>query len=94
MKKGKDLETVHRDDQKGEMFKTAKRMVKTNQDIVGEQYKRNDDGVLAVSNKDKKIAWKGYYEKLLNTERLWDRNGLSQADTVSSVPHLIDKDRV
>ena len=24
----------------------------------------------------------------------WDRNSLSQADTVSGVPHLIDKDMV
>ena len=37
-------------------FKTAKRMVKTNQDITGEQCFRNDDGVLTVSNEDKKIV--------------------------------------
>ena len=34
-----------------------------------------------------KIAWKNYYEKLLNTEFIWDRNSLSQADTASSAPH-------
>ena len=33
-------------------------------------------------------------EKLLNTESAWDRDSLSQADTVSSVPHSIDKDMV
>ena len=38
------------------MFKTAKRMVKTNQDIIGEQCIRKDDSVLAVSNDDRKIA--------------------------------------
>ena len=35
-------------------------MVKTNHDIIVEQYIWNDDGVLAVSDKDKKM-----FEKLL-----------------------------
>ena len=42
------------DDQKCDMFKIAKRMDKTNQDIIGEQCIRNGDGVLAVSDEDKK----------------------------------------
>ena len=33
------------------MFKTIKRTVTTNQDITGEQRKRND-GVLPISNED------------------------------------------
>ena len=69
-----------RDDQKCDVFKIGKRMVKTNQDIIGEQCIRNDDGLLAVTDEDKKVAW--------------DRNSLSQADTVSGVPHLIDNDMV
>ena len=36
------------------VFKIAKSMVKTNQDIIGEQQIRNDDGALALSDKDKK----------------------------------------
>ena len=44
------------DDKKSDVFKTAKRMVKTNQDIIGEQCLRKDDSVLAVSNDDRKIA--------------------------------------
>ena len=36
------------------MFKIAKRMVKTNQGIIGEQCKRNDDGVLTVSDEGRK----------------------------------------
>ena len=33
---------------------------------------RSDDGVLAVSDKDENIACKSRYEKLLNTELVWD----------------------
>ena len=55
---------------------------------------RNGDGVLAVTDEDKKIAWKIYHEKFLNTELAWDGKSLYQVDTVSPVPHLIDKDMV
>ena len=47
-----------------------------------------DEGVLAFSDEDKKIAWKNYHEKLLNTDFAWHRNSLSQEDTISSIPHL------
>ena len=40
--------------EKQDVFKIAKSMVKTNQDIIGEQQIRNDDGALALSDKDKK----------------------------------------
>ena len=60
-----------RNDQKRDVFKIAKRIVKTNQDITGEQCIRNDNGVLAVSDENKKIAWKSYHKKLLNTELAW-----------------------
>ena len=54
--------------QKCDEFKIAKRMIRTNQDIIGEQWIRNDSGALAVGDEDKKIAWRNYHEDLLNTE--------------------------
>ena len=45
-------------------------------------------------DKEKKKAWKIYQEKLLNTEVAWDRNSLSQADTITSIPCSIDKDMI
>ena len=41
---------MQRVNQKCEVPKIAKRMVNANQDIIGEQCIRNDDGVLRVSN--------------------------------------------
>ena len=62
--KGKSMRTVYEDkckterrrfgnvmqqkDQKCNVFKIATSMVKTNQDVIGEQCIRNDDGVLVV----------------------------------------------
>ena len=57
-----------RDDQKNEVFKIAKQMTKTNQDIIGEKCVKDDAGELAFDDKSKKAAWKSYYNKLLNTE--------------------------
>lgn len=69
-------------------------MVKTNQGIIGEQCKISYIYVLAVKDKYTKIARKGHYEKLLNTEFEQDRNTLFQADIVSDIPSLIEKDMV
>ena len=49
---------MRRDDQKCDVFKIKERMVKTNWDIIGDQYIRNNDSMLAVSDRDKKIDWK------------------------------------
>ena len=55
---------------------------------------KDDDGVLVVSDEDKKIVWKSYHEKLLKTVCAWDRNSLSQGHTASDLPCLTDKDMV
>ena len=44
--------------------------------------------------KIRKKLWKSYHEKFVNIEFVWDRNSLFQADTVSSVPCLIEKNIV
>ena len=49
---------------------------------------------MVVKDEYKKTASKKYHEKLLNIEFARDMNSLSQVDTVSGVPHLIDKGMV
>ena len=58
---------MRKDDQKFVVIKISKRVVKSNQDITGNQCIRND-GVLAVKDEYKKIACKRHYENILNTE--------------------------
>ena len=52
------------DDEKWSVFKIAKRMVQTNQDIIGEHCIKSYDGKLTVGDKEKKTAGKDYLEKL------------------------------
>ena len=47
-----------------------------------------------IIDEEKKRAWKSYHEKLLDTEFAWDRNSLSQADTITSISCSIYKDMV
>ena len=51
--KGKDLETLNY-----EMIRNLKikKIVKTNQDIIGTQYIRNNNGLLIVSDEDNNVA--------------------------------------
>lgn len=55
---------MQQDDQKWDLFKVAKSMVKHNQDIIGEQCIINDN-VLLVSDEDQKIAWKSLTQSFL-----------------------------
>ena len=74
---------MQHNDQKYDLFKYAKRIIRTNEDITGQQYIRNDDRVLVVNDENKKMTCKSYHEKLLNTESAKYRNWLSQTDIVT-----------
>ncbi|KAK3856635.1 hypothetical protein Pcinc_037055 [Petrolisthes cinctipes] len=92
--KARFADILRRDDEKNEVFRIAKQMAKTNQDIVGEKCIRNDDGVLAINEQDKKDAWKCYYERLLNTEFPRDRENLEVTEAVAGPAIRIEKEMV
>ena len=59
--------------------------------LRGGMIRKVQDGALAVSNDDEKIAWKSYHEKLLNTEFERDRKNLFLTDTVRAISCLLQK---
>lgn len=69
-------------------------MVKTCEDFIGEQCIRNNDGMLAVRDEDKKKTQKIYHGKLLNADFIQYRHSLSQVNRFRGVLHLIQKDIV
>ena len=87
-------DVLRREDQRNEVFKIAKQMKKTNQDVVGEKCIRNDEGNLASTEEEKKLAWKSHCEKLLNTEFDWDRDSLSEVHAVEGPAMQIKKEWV
>ncbi|XP_057306130.1 uncharacterized protein LOC130644510 [Hydractinia symbiolongicarpus] len=60
-------DVLRREDQRNEVFKIAKQMKKTNQDVVGEKCICNDEGVLASTEEEKRVAWKNHYQSLIGT---------------------------
>lgn len=65
-----------RNDYKFDAFKIAKSMIKTNQDMIGEQCIRKYGGVSSVSDEDAKIVQESHHEKhghgqRVNQSRTW-----------------------
>ena len=79
---------------KKEVFREAARVRKENRDIIGEQCVRNDSGRIVVDNEGLKEAWRAHYERLLNVEFEWDREGLAMAEPVLGPWPQIDEDTV
>ena len=77
-----------------EVFREAARVRKENRDIIGEQCVRNDSGRIVVDNEGLKEAWRAHYERLLNVEFEWDREGLAMVEPVLGPWPQIDEDTV
>ena len=77
-----------------DVFRLARQMRQTNQDIIGEKCVKDDSGNLSTSDVAKMAAWKQHYERLLNVEFPWDAENLIQPDPVVSAPVLITVEMV
>lgn len=66
------------------IFKITKQMKRGNQDVVGEKCVLNDNDKLSFDTNAKNVAWKEFYDQLLNQEFDWDQSSLSVAHPVIS----------
>ena len=76
------------------VFKIAKQMDQTNQDIAGEKCVRNDAGELSLSDDEKMKAWVEHYSKLLNVEFDWPRDLLPKAEPVEGPAPPVTTERI
>ena len=74
------------------IFKLAKQVDKTNQDVVGEKCVRNDAGELSLSDEEKMKAWVEHYTRLVNVEFEWESNLLPEVAPVEGPPPPVTKD--
>ena len=68
------------------IFKVAKQMDRTNQDVVGEMCIRNDAGEITLSDEEKMKAWVEHYARLLNVEFEWPSDALPEVPPVEGPP--------
>ena len=73
-----------------EVFRVASQCVRENRDGVGEKCVRHDNGTLALTDTEKKEAWKCYHEKLLNEENAWEKESLPHVDPTEGLAILVD----
>ncbi len=59
------------DSQGNNIYRIARQMDRTNQEIVGEKCIHDDNGTMTLSEYDKVKTWIEYYTRLLNVEFDW-----------------------
>ena len=77
------VEKLEEEDGKGNVFRVVKQMVAKNRDVVGDGCIKDEDGKVVVDQDGLKDVWRRYFEKLLNEEFDWDREGLETGHAVS-----------
>jgi len=82
-------EMLNAECEKGTLFRIAKQMVGKNRDVVGAGCVKGTDGKIVTDEAEVKDRWKGYFEKLLNEEFEWNKEGLIDVDKVSGPAEII-----
>ena len=67
---------------RGEVYKVAKQIVRKNKDVVGVTCVRDKQGKLVTEEAKIKMVWKEYFEELLNEEFDWKKENLEQVSEV------------
>ena len=68
------------------VYRIARQMARTNQDIIGEKCVLNDDNELAITDEDKMKAWVQHYDRLLNVEFPWPKDSLPEVEPTAGPP--------
>ena len=82
------------EDMKGNLFRIAKQLVRSNKDVVGSGSVKDREGNIAVDDSRIKQVWKEYFEKLLNEEFEWNKDLLEDASPTSGPAERITEDEV
>ena len=75
-------EDLEKEDEKGNVFKVAKQMVKRNRDVVGASCVKGSDGKIVVEEDKLMEVWRAHYDGISNEEFTWDREGLTNVSPV------------
>ena len=79
---------------KGNLFRFAKQLVRSNKAVVGSGCVKDREGNIAVDDSRIKQVWKEYFEKLLNEEFEWNKDLLEDANPTSGPAERITDEEV
>jgi len=77
---------------KKNVYRVAKQMTKSRQDVVGANCVKDAKGKVLVENDQVKEEWRKYMEKLLNEENTWDN--ATTCETLEGPCKLIRRDDI
>lgn len=77
------------EEKKGTVHRVVKHIIGKNRDVVGASCVKGSDGKILTDEAEVKERWKGYFEKLLNEEFEWDKDGLCDVEKVSGPAEII-----
>ena len=83
------VEKLAEQEGRGNLFRVAKQMMSKNRDVVGDGCIKDSAGDVIVEQDKIKEVWRRHYEKLLNEEFDWNRDGLETVDAVSGPADVI-----
>jgi hypothetical protein len=83
------VEMLDSEEKKGMVHRVVKQIVRKNRDVVGVGCIKGSDGKVLTNEGQVKERWRAYFEKLLNEEFEWDKDGLEKVDKVSGPAEII-----
>ena len=87
-------EDLERDDEKGNLFRVAKQLVRRNRDVVGANCVKDSGGKIVVKENRLMEVWRAHYDVLSNEEFTWDREGLTDVSPVCGPSERISASEV
>src|SRR5208282_3381371 len=85
---------LSKEDMKGNLFRIAKQLVRSNKDVVGSGSVKDKEGNIAVDDSRIKQVWKEYFKKLLNEEFEWNKDLLEDASPTSGPAERITEEEL
>ena len=79
---GRSFVRIWREDEKGNVFRVAKQMVRRNRDVVGASCVKGSDGKIVVDEDKLMDVWRAHYDGISNEEFAWGREGLTNVSPV------------
>ncbi len=76
------------------VFRIVKQMTKQNREVTESSCIKNKDGKIVTDECSVRKIWKEHFDKLLNEEFEWDRNGLPSTDMVCGPCEIITPEEV
>ncbi len=73
-------EILDSEEKKGMVHRVVKQIVRKNRDVVGAGCIKGSNGRVLTNEEEAKERWRAYFEKLLNEEFEWDKDGLEKVD--------------